>query len=467
MSLFPSKFDTSFSGPTHAFLAAAKSGGKNAPKRKRESTGNTNTPGGKGQDAAVKQADANFEKLLKRFGDGAVVKEKNEGKEGMGQLPGQGKKKKQRQEKVVEQSPAPSPAFKADKGRKSVSAFDDEPAPSPAKFQKKNKGDTPQGKKSKATPTTKAAKVDPVELLIPSIPNAGTKLQVGGEGMSDMQQKMQDKLGGARFRWINEQLYSTPSTEAVAMMKKDPKIFADYHQSHRLQTAAWPSPPLPHLVSLLSPLRTGAIIADLGCGDAGLARELVPKGKVVLSYDLVGDSVLLAQDDAQGKGKRASEGWVVEADFLTHVPLPGRPGGLNFTSSSAEETKKSKKKKQQVAKKNPAASEVVDAVVCCLSLMGVNWVGGIYEACRILKQGGEFHIAEVTSRFVDIPAFTELVISFGFSLEEESQPSTHFTLFKFVKEAEVPQGPARGEKGWDARVKEGEGILKGCVYKKR
>lgn len=28
-------------------------------------------------------------------------------------------------------------------------------------------------------------------------------------------------------RWINEQLYSNPSTDAVAMMKKDPKIFAD------------------------------------------------------------------------------------------------------------------------------------------------------------------------------------------------------------------------------------------------
>ena len=28
-------------------------------------------------------------------------------------------------------------------------------------------------------------------------------------------------------RWINEQLYSTPSTEALAMMRKDPKIFTD------------------------------------------------------------------------------------------------------------------------------------------------------------------------------------------------------------------------------------------------
>lgn len=32
-------------------------------------------------------------------------------------------------------------------------------------------------------------------------------------------------------RWINEQLYSTKSTDAVAMMKKDPKIFADVSTS--------------------------------------------------------------------------------------------------------------------------------------------------------------------------------------------------------------------------------------------
>jgi ribosomal RNA-processing protein 8 len=42
-----------------------------------------------------------------------------------------------------------------------------------------------------------------------------------------MQRKMQSKLEGARFRWINEQLYSTASTDAVAMMDTDPKVFAD------------------------------------------------------------------------------------------------------------------------------------------------------------------------------------------------------------------------------------------------
>lgn len=34
-------------------------------------------------------------------------------------------------------------------------------------------------------------------------------------------------MEGADARWINEQLYSTKSTDAVEMMKKDPKIFAD------------------------------------------------------------------------------------------------------------------------------------------------------------------------------------------------------------------------------------------------
>lgn len=73
----------------------------------------------------------------------------------------------------------------------------------------------------------------------------------------------------------------------------------------------------------------------------------------------------------------------------------------------------------------------------------------------------------MTSRFVAIPAFIEMVESFGFQLEKHSAPSTHFTLFKFVKTSDVPQGSVKGENGWDARVKEGEAILRGCVYKKR
>jgi ribosomal RNA-processing protein 8 len=49
----------------------------------------------------------------------------------------------------------------------------------------------------------------------------------GGAGLTKMQKDMKAKLESARFRWINEQLYTTKSTDAVDMMKKDPKVFSD------------------------------------------------------------------------------------------------------------------------------------------------------------------------------------------------------------------------------------------------
>ena len=179
------------------------------------------------------------------------------------------------------------------------------------------------------------------------------------------------------------------------MMKKDPKIFADvglcsfevialtnlsvqYHDIHRVLTSAWPTPPLPILISLLSTLPAHTVIVDLGCGDAGLAKALVPQGKIVLSFDLVGDRGV--------PGAGSVGGWVVEADFLHAVPLPGRRGGTTV-EAACETTVAGKKQKMSISGHEDSASEVVDAVVCCLSLMGVNWVGGIYEASRILKQG--------------------------------------------------------------------------------
>ncbi|KJE04427.1 ribosomal RNA-processing protein 8 [Cryptococcus gattii NT-10] len=453
MSLFPSAFESGVSKISPA-LASAGKGGKKANKRKRSDV-HTDL----GQAQQVKQADANFEKLMKKF-EGGEPLGKEEGKEGMG-LMGKKKNKKNKSRQVDDEDVVDSiPKAKGNKPKSNQAK--------PNQAAKQDLIDTPPPKKSKVDRFTPGSKPEPVQLPIPTPPSKGTKLKVGGEGnLTEMQKNMQSKLEGARFRWINEQLYSTPSTEALAMMRKDPKIFADYHQTHRLLTSAWPSPPLPHLINLLSSLPSGTVIADLGCGDAGLARALVPQGKIVMSFDLVGDNGVpgaeTAEDDVAG-------GWVVEADFLEKVPLPGRPGGLNYDAPAIgkEGAKGEKKNKKKGGKKRDAASsEIVDVVVCCLSLMGTNWVGGISEACRILEQGGTFHVAEVTSRFTSTEAFVSIVESFGFKLEEESQPSTHFTLFRFTKNSEVPLGPVKGQEGWEERVREGEEILRACVYKKR
>lgn len=57
---------------------------------------------------------------------------------------------------------------------------------------------------------------------------------------------------------------------------------------------------------------------------------------------------------------------------------------------------------------------MVDAVVCCLSLMGTDWISMIREARRVLKDEGKLLIAEVSSRFEKIDEFVKLVESVGF-----------------------------------------------------
>lgn len=86
----------------------------------------------------------------------------------------------------------------------------------------------------------------------------------------------------------------------------------------------------------------------MGCGDAALAKNLVPRGIAVLSYDLVPDGQ-----------------YVIEADICKKVPLPGSEGRHDEKSSGE--------------------GQIVDVVVCALSLMGTNWVNCLREAWRVLK----------------------------------------------------------------------------------
>jgi ribosomal RNA-processing protein 8 len=79
------------------------------------------------------------------------------------------------------------------------------------------------------------------------------------------------------------------------------------------------------------------------------------------------------------------------------IPLPGDPGGRaaaptdEVVGSSSTSGAGKKKKRALKAEADRVASEgrpeVVDVAVCCLSLMGINWVGGVYEACRVLRRG--------------------------------------------------------------------------------
>ncbi|KAH9938515.1 methyltransferase-domain-containing protein [Fomitopsis serialis] len=231
-----------------------------------------------------------------------------------------------------------------------------------------------------------------------------TKLQAG----------LKNSLDGARFRWINEVLYKSDSEHAHDMMRENPKVYEEYHTGFRHQVQSWPTNPVAHYTS-------DYVIADLGCGDAALARALVPKGFTVLSFDLV-----------------SNDAYVIEADTCGRLPLPGGDAV------------------------NEGRAGVVDVVVCALSLMGTNWPNSIREAWRVLRPNGELKIAEVASRFTNQDEFVSYICSFGFRLKTKDDSNTHFTLFDFKRVARK----SKGEKEWEKLLCRGS-ILKPCEYKRR
>ena len=206
--------------------------------------------------------------------------------------------------------------------------------------------------------------------------------------LTPLQQAMRAKLASARFRHINETLYTSPSAASLALFAREPGMFADYHAGFRQQVAVWPANPVDTFIALLraraaakfakghsrralgsaaAPLalalprdRANGVctVADLGCGDAKIAatfnhgREAAAwatAAKIrVLSYDL-----------------QASTPDVTVAD-IARLPLPAR---------------------------------AVDVVIFCLALMGTNFLEFVDEAGRVLRPRGELWVAEIKSRF--------------------------------------------------------------------
>lgn len=227
--------------------------------------------------------------------------------------------------------------------------------------------------------------------------------------LTPLQRKMASKLLSARFRHLNQTLYTTPSTQASTLFSTTPSAYTSYHAGFRAQVAVWPQNPVETLIAdvkargavrreglgaqkkawrvekrkgktktkggkevasssaegseQVEPLpRTNGTctLADLGCGDATLAASLLPSAfpktknlnVKIHSFDL-----------AQGDGPNAH---LVTVADITALPLKDGQ---------------------------------VDVAVLCLSLMGTNWVSCVDEVARVVRWGGEAWVAETKSRF--------------------------------------------------------------------
>ncbi|KAH9386454.1 ribosomal RNA-processing protein 8 [Nematocida major] len=204
-------------------------------------------------------------------------------------------------------------------------------------------------------------------------------------------------LKGAKFRILNEVLYRKTDKEM------NPELFQKYHEGYREQVAKWPFNPVDRIVNQLRNVDAKHVIADMGCGDATIAKRF--KERQVHSFDLI---------------KPEDDKYVVEADI----------------------------------RNTPLKNESVEVVVFCLSLMGEDASAYIEEAYRILKPGALLKIVEVRSRLHKIDGFVRPMSLHGFTLLSKDLESNFFCFFDFKKVStrvkRLPSIP-----------------LKPCVYKKR
>jgi SAM-dependent methyltransferase len=233
-----------------------------------------------------------------------------------------------------------------------------------AKLRNKD-GDTPpaSGKSHSqlSTAATASSISEPTDVDTPDDNPASTS----ASRKPSMRDAFKARLAGSRFRILNEELYTTTSKESYQRFSESPELFEQYHEGFRHQVESWPENPVDVIVRSLTAQYTNrsCVVADFGCGDAQLAKDLLQvrrkekcKGGVkknhecpftVHSFDLVAPNELVTACD------------------MANVPLPDKS---------------------------------VDVCVFCLSLMGTNLADFIREAHRVLKDTGRVKVAEVRSR---------------------------------------------------------------------
>ncbi|KAF2732989.1 hypothetical protein EJ04DRAFT_544374 [Polyplosphaeria fusca] len=243
--------------------------------------------------------------------------------------------------------------------------------------------------------------LDPLSVSKTEKATAMVSLLPEPKGLTPLQKSMRAKLTGARFRHLNETLYTKPSKESLDLFKDNPEMFEDYHRGFAQQTEGWPENPVDEYVEAivtrgkvrardpwkdkkrkdknkhgngdtsnelssavvtagLKPLprnmKGHTTIADLGCGTASLSyrlqAQLKPLNLTLHSFDL-----------SKPSGPTAS---LVTVADISALPLP---------------------------------ESSVDVAIFCLALMGTNWLDFIDEAWRILRWRGELWVAEIKSRF--------------------------------------------------------------------
>ncbi|KAK6383454.1 25S rRNA (adenine645-N1)-methyltransferase [Exophiala oligosperma] len=311
--------------------------------------------------------------------------------------------------------------------------------------------------------------------------------------LTPLQLKMRSKLTSARFRHLNETLYTTSSSDAMSLFTNSPDLFTEYHAGFSQQVKdSWPQNPVDNYVRTIKtrgPLNSSqgnllplprrktesCTIADLGCGDAPLARgcqSLVKKLHLKFhNYDLHAPNTFVTKADISSLPLREEAWRILRGDGKGEVwvaEVKSRFGRVTRGPGRVVENSVGKRRKQQKSRKN---------------------VDDDGE-----EMGNEAFVEEAdgnTDDETDISAFVKVFSRRGFVLREDSvdKGNKMFVSMVFVKSGVPTAGKHKGLK-WNGheyqRLQDGKmkfvaghgddedippeneaKVLKPCVYKTR
>jgi hypothetical protein len=185
------------------------------------------------------------------------------------------------------------------------------------------------------------------------------------------------------FNCMNARWNTSYSHTNYERLQNNPEEWMQYHTLYQEARKTWSVIPYEEAIKWLQK-RSNLVVADLGCGEALLAKATAGK-HIVHSFDFI-----------------AINSSVIECD-MAHLPLE---------------------------------DSCLDVAMFNLSLMGLNISDYIREAARTLKLDGQLWIYEVTSRIKNLQGFILGLECSGFRIIENTEVSK-FQYIQAIKSEEV------------------------------
>ncbi|MCJ1485708.1 25S rRNA (adenine645-N1)-methyltransferase [Schaereria dolodes] len=233
-------------------------------------------------------------------------------------------------------------------------------------------------------------------------------------GLTPLQTAMRQKLQAARFRHLNETLYTSPSDASFQMFNNNPSFFSEYHEGFRRQVSAWPENPMSGFVRRIRE-RGQAGRGDLESQKGRFKKEIKGKGRggANLHDEKKNEEPPsdMGKDQAEPLPRNSKTGVCTIAD----LGCGDAELAQTLLTSSASRPSDVKRFKLHIhsfdlaapsplatvadIRSIPLADSSLDIAIFSLALMGTNWIEFIEEAWRVLRWRGECWISEVSSRF--------------------------------------------------------------------